>query len=220
MEQISNNVLEQQIQEDETPREKVLRIARQLMLSQGIKNVKMDDVAKGVGMSKRTLYILFQDKTDLVRTMLLDNPKFQAYENLPKEGNAMQVLLREMQWGWQLRKSISPNFFDDLNRLYPAIASEYGMHVKQKHRVRLIELMEKGQQEKVFRGEINPESLTQMIVECSTWFTNNSSFPSEKFSLERLSRDFLNLFAYGIATDKGREFLEKTQIEVIETSKE
>ena len=43
-------------------KERIIEQAMQMFVSQGIKSVRMDDIAQQLGVSKRTLYELFGDK--------------------------------------------------------------------------------------------------------------------------------------------------------------
>ena len=47
-------------------RERIIEHAMEMFATQGIKSVRMDDIASQLGMSKRTLYELFGDKEELL----------------------------------------------------------------------------------------------------------------------------------------------------------
>ena len=49
-----------------TQRERIVEQASQMFVRQGIKAVRMDDIAHALGVSKRTLYELFGDKEELL----------------------------------------------------------------------------------------------------------------------------------------------------------
>ena len=49
-----------------TQKEKVIAHVAQMVLTLGVKSVRMDDVAQSLGMSKRTLYEMFGDKEELI----------------------------------------------------------------------------------------------------------------------------------------------------------
>ena len=54
-----------------TNREQILRNTSVLFLERGCKSLTMDEVASANGMSKRTLYELFQDKAELLQECIL-----------------------------------------------------------------------------------------------------------------------------------------------------
>ena len=45
-----------------TQRERIIEQAARMFAEQGIKSIRMDDIAKELGVSKRTLYEMFEDK--------------------------------------------------------------------------------------------------------------------------------------------------------------
>ena len=47
-------------------KERIIEQAMQMFVTQGIKSVRMDDIAQQLGVSKRTLYELFGDKEGLL----------------------------------------------------------------------------------------------------------------------------------------------------------
>ena len=49
-----------------TQQEKVKEHVSRMMMTLGVKSVRMDDVATSLGMSKRTLYEMFGDKEELL----------------------------------------------------------------------------------------------------------------------------------------------------------
>jgi AcrR family transcriptional regulator len=51
------------------PQEKILKTSLELFFKYGIKRVTMDDIAKELGMSKKTIYQFYKEKDDLVNQM-------------------------------------------------------------------------------------------------------------------------------------------------------
>src|SRR5262249_31217174 len=63
---------------DRTARQRIRAAAREQFLAHGFRGVTMDDLAEGLGMSKKTVYAHFPSKTALLEAMLLD--KFRCAE--------------------------------------------------------------------------------------------------------------------------------------------
>ena len=51
-------------------REEIIRTTRDLIIRNGIRAVRVDEIAQTLGISKRTLYEMFADKEDLVSACL------------------------------------------------------------------------------------------------------------------------------------------------------
>src|SRR5215471_7752401 len=67
-----------EVPSDRTARQRILGAARAQFLAHGFHRVTMDDLAEGLGMSKKTIYAHFPSKTALLEAMLLD--KFRCVE--------------------------------------------------------------------------------------------------------------------------------------------
>lgn len=85
-----------------TQKEIVVREAAKMFLSEGIKSVRMDDIARGLSVSKRTLYELFGDKEELIYEAICHYVE-EAHarrslilQDVDNELEAMLVSLRDM----------------------------------------------------------------------------------------------------------------------------
>ena len=65
-------------------RDEILFNVCRLFHKYGIKSVTMDDIANNIGISKKTLYTYFKDKSDLVKKSI-DFIKKQSPHNVEKD---------------------------------------------------------------------------------------------------------------------------------------
>ena len=79
----------------------ILEQVRRLYYRYGIKSVTMDDVAKHLNISKKTLYQYFADKEDLVRNIveLEYNNRKKCFQEIikRKDLNAIEELFENLQ---------------------------------------------------------------------------------------------------------------------------
>ena len=103
--------------------QKIIAAARRHFFTHGFRSVTMDDLAEELGMSKKTLYVCFPSKSDLLRAVLLD--KFKTVEvdldritsEFPNDAlAALRQLLACMQHHTQ---EIHPPFVRDIRREAP-----------------------------------------------------------------------------------------------------
>ena len=83
-----------------TQREKIVDHVSQMILSLGVKSVRMDDVANSLGMSKRTLYELFGDKEELLLESivhLMESRHSSLIKQVKDCDNMLEVLLRSVK---------------------------------------------------------------------------------------------------------------------------
>ena len=104
-------------------KEHVLRIAMHEFIHHGIKQAKMDDVAKMLGMSKRTLYEIFQDKEDLLLEGVKSYKQYcreQQELDLQRSQNILELLLRSFSRKMEEFRHTNFRFYQDIYR-YPKV---------------------------------------------------------------------------------------------------
>ena len=109
-----------------TQRENIIKHVSQMIISLGVKSVRMDDVATQMGMSKRTLYEMFGDKEELLYDSLayiIDERGRNLSEKTQHCENMMEVLLvsvREM-CGNGISSDLKQRLAYNLKKFYPAV---------------------------------------------------------------------------------------------------
>ena len=110
----------------------IIEGALQLYSKYGIKSVTMDDIAKELGISKKTLYLYVKDKEDLVRQVMsyqleIQDVKFKLVSD--KNNNAIETLVEVSKHIVEFLKTINPSTRYDLKKYYPNILK---MHIDYK----------------------------------------------------------------------------------------
>ena len=108
---------------ENTAAQRILTAARQHFFTHDFRSVTMDDLAAELGMSKKTLYLSFPSKSDLLRAVLLD--KFQSVEadldRITSESStdALAPLRRLLACMQRHTEEIKPPFVRDIRREAP-----------------------------------------------------------------------------------------------------
>lgn len=103
-------------------RETIIEQAAKMFAEQGIKSIRMDDIAKSLGVSKRTLYEMFEDKEELLYLSIryMQSRRMAKVEAKLRENSESLVQLFEsfgmMMDNRELHRRISNN----LRKFYPA----------------------------------------------------------------------------------------------------
>ena len=101
---------------------KIFEKARKLFFSIGIRNTTMDELAKEIGISKKTLYKEFQNKADIVHFCVeheLKNEDIALQEIFLKTDNAIEELLFTAERIHAELKQFHPSITQDLMKFYP-----------------------------------------------------------------------------------------------------
>jgi len=190
----------------------ILATARELYMKYGIKSITMDDVARELAISKKTLYQYVNDKDELVGKVI-DNEILIRQEEICKcfriGYNAIEELFEISFFMNNLMRNQNPATQYDLKKYYP-------QHFQKTEKARrdgiysYIHLnLKKGIKEGLYREELNKEVIAKLYL----WRAENSHlnelFTREEFASMKLFVELLTYHVRGIATEKGIHVLEK-----------
>lgn len=188
--------------------------ALELFAEKGIKDVKMDDIAAELSISKRTIYEQFADKEQLLLEALkLHNRRMrdEAKERIRKAKHVLDIVLTLYSLYFQSLKSINIKFFKELER-YPNICKRYRER-NHKNDKRFLAWMEMGRKQGLFREDANFEILLYILRrDLETIFTANMRDEQNelsKYTPEELGRTLILFYLRGISTTQGQEFIEE-----------
>ncbi|MFO8002549.1 MAG: TetR/AcrR family transcriptional regulator [Marinilabilia sp.] len=183
-----------------------------LFFSRGIRRVTMDELASEVGMSKRTLYENFNDKTELVKATV--NYFQRQHEGHIREmsnnsDNVMEVIIGILRYGLEGINRVNPLYLEDLRKFYPGVWDETVKKSRESSQKQMRELLERGKEEGLFRENIDARLVARIFYEQINLIHNNEAFPVEEFPRKELFENMFLNFARGISTPKGVEVLEQ-----------
>ncbi|MBP5365729.1 MAG: TetR/AcrR family transcriptional regulator [Bacteroidales bacterium] len=192
-------------------RDKIVTESTKLFATFGLKAVSMDDIAKNIGISKRTLYETFSSKDELLAQCMKthhENAQAQMMEiyNNPNY-NFTDVIINILFHVLDNIKKANPIFYQDLQRYNYQSAYETITLNNQQTNQKFIKLLERGVAEGFIRKDINLKMVVEIIL--------NQESAVSKFLLkgtfnrhEILANVFLMTFR-GISTIKGIEEIDR-----------
>jgi len=178
----------------------------------GIKSVTMDDVAKHLGISKKTLYEHFTDKEDIVRRVLMLElvSRDEDFKKIESDRlNAIEELFEVYKRIKCVFRDYNPSMEYDIRKYYPDLF----LKIRDSRRKRMLEAsynnMTKGKKEGLYRSDLNTRILSRLHT-----LRIENLFENDMFTLEEIVsfKVFHELFVYhlnGILSDKGREFFQR-----------
>ncbi len=198
----------------------ILLKVRELYTKYGIKSITMDDVARELGISKKTLYQFVTDKDDLVGKFI-DNEIKIRQEDICKcfrvGFNAIEELFEISVFMNKIMREQNPATEHDLKKYYPQHFQKI-VKVRREGIYNYILLnLEKGKKEGLYREELNDEIIAKLYLSRSENIHFNELFTVEEFTSIKLFMELLTYHVRGIATKKGIIVLEK-KIKKFETN--
>jgi AcrR family transcriptional regulator len=178
----------------------------------------MDDVAKQLGISKRTIYEQFKDKKELLMQLVehahltakKDNSEIFAHSQNSLEG--FLKLIKQKRSEMNLKRV---QMIVELQRYYPEIIDE----MKQKHFANSMATLEqvimKGIDEGVFRSGLNPKTVAFLFSSQANLFFTEQLSKLDLYTLDNVDISALQVFddlflnfLRGISTQEGVKIIE------------
>ncbi|GAB4334784.1 MAG: TetR/AcrR family transcriptional regulator [Flammeovirgaceae bacterium] len=202
----------QQSEKGEEVKERILVAAGEFFQKFGIKSVTMEDIAKNLGISKKTIYLFFKDKDDLVehvaiRQMEMDVVHLKKIEN--ESQNIIEHLIKISEFIRQRLTELNPAMIYDLRKYHPKAWKLFADHREHCQESLVISTLEQGIKEGYFRNNLDVKALSRMrLLQIEMAFDPNI-FPPAEFNLLKIQMQFFEHFLYGLCTEKGFEMLRK-----------
>ena len=192
-------------------REEILHKSKELFLNLGFKSVTMDDIATSLGISKKTLYVHFKNKTALVEAVTLSVFEFIAHGiNIIciKEENPIKEIfeIKKFVTHFLNEEKSAPQY--QLQKYYPKIYAtlkEKQFKVLEKC---VKENLHKGVLLKLYRGGINIEFVSRIYFHGVIGVKDQDLFPLKHFSMNELMNLYLEYHLRAISTQIGIKHIE------------
>lgn len=149
----------------ENRKELILKRAGELYFKFGIKSVTMDDVAGELGFSKKTLYLHFRDKADLISQVIdyyIQNPQFSI--NSIENGNAIDGYFAFRSHIIYVLKYFHNTIEFDLKKLYPKLYRKVHKMKREKIFSNTVENLNNGIQQGLYRNDLDVEVIAKLQV--------------------------------------------------------
>lgn len=192
--------------------EKIILKSADLFLSYGFKSVTMDDIANALGMSKKTIYQHFENKTKLVEatTLSMFNMISHGIDCIcALEKNPIEEIydIKRFVSDHLKNENSSPQF--QLQKYYPKIF----ITLKKKQFDVMYQCVkaniDRGIKLKIYRNTLNVDFITRIYFNCIMAIKDDDVFPNKTFSMNMLMENYLEYHLRGICTNSGLEVLNK-----------
>lgn len=129
-----------------TQEERIVDRAMQMFVAQGIKSVRMDDIARTLGVSKRTLYELFGDKEHLLYLAMVRyfEAKRAGWQRLSAGAHDVLEQLFMVLCDVMDSSEESARMMDNLRKFYPAVHDRLMREGTENNRRELRSMLERG----------------------------------------------------------------------------
>jgi len=194
-------------------KEKILTEAEALFLRYGFKSITMDDVARELGVSKKTLYQFFADKNDLVHQCVdhyLENMNNACRLIIAsKEMDAIEVMLQIAEQVRQMIKQVNPSSVYDLKKYFKSAWDKLEADRRGfiKHTIK--ENLELGMKKGLYRKDLDVEVTVSIYVYLIGMLTDPDHYEHQGMDIKTMQMEIIKYHLQSICTPKGMEMLEE-----------
>ncbi|HTB31688.1 MAG TPA: TetR/AcrR family transcriptional regulator [Bacteroidia bacterium] len=192
--------------------EQILKGAEELFFRYGIKGITMDDVAKHLSMSKRTIYEKFPHKEAIVEILLkehLNKHQHDCKKYSNAAANAIEEIFMMLAPLKELFATMNPRLLFELKKFHPKAWQEFVEFKRTTLLESMIANMKRGIKEGLYRDDIDINVLAILRIEEVEIAWNQEIYPSKNFDLAKVHICLLEHFLFGITNIKGHQMAEK-----------
>jgi AcrR family transcriptional regulator len=193
-------------------KEKIIEKAAEMFLTLGFKSVTMDDIAQEMGISKKTIYSHFKNKTELVKQAVLsvfhhitcgiDHIQAERKDPIEELYEIKKFALLQLK-----NEKSSPQY--QLQKYYPEI---YNL-VKEKQFTKMnactVDNLTRGIEKGVYRENLDINFVARIYFIGVNGIKDDFLFPMEEFPKADLMEEYLEYHLRGIVTSDGLKTLNK-----------
>ena len=190
----------------------ILNQAAILFSKFGVKSMTMDDIARQLGISKKTLYQYVDNKRDLVRKSIeihIDQEECVMKDQLNVEGNAIDELMAMTRLVGSQMKEMHPSVIFDLKKYHPDAHRCLVDHRDQFIYSNIKKNLESGVESGLYRNNINPEILTKLYLSMINVILDPQHNSLSDYSAAEVYTEMIRYHVRGIASAKGRDYLKQ-----------
>lgn len=168
----------------------------------------MDDIARELSISKKTIYQFFKDKDELVTLITqahIDRERDEMAEVKSESANAIEELFKLSHCIREHIKDVNPSMLFDIQKYHP---NGWDLWLEYKSvfiKGSILDVIARGKKEGYFRESVDAEILATFRVESIELSFDEKIFPRNKFDFTEVQMMLFDHFVHGLMTVKGQE---------------
>jgi len=192
--------------------ERILSESLMLFKKFGIRSVSMDDIAKEMGMAKKTIYQYVENKADLVEKSLaymMQKENTICLGEIVETMNAIDILLAVSRNVSKQLKDMNPLNAFELQKYYPTIYRAFVMKKRDHVYEQVKNNFQQGINEGIYRNDLDIDLVARLYIQKLVDVHDPEFLSSVNFSFEKVFQVMFDNHIRGIANAEGLAYYEK-----------
>lgn len=193
-------------------KEKLINASKELFLKYGIKSVSMDDIARHLGVSKKTIYKEVLNKKILVEEVFLDHVKFEEEtiaSIIKHSDNAIDELIQIAEFVLAFLKIMKPSLTYDLRKYHKdtwdLMESQHFQFLSDTIKNNL----KRGIKEKLFRKKIDINVVSLIYMLKNKYIILNPMEVQTEYDLATVYKVIISQHLYSVVNKESFDLLEQ-----------
>ena len=194
------------MEEIKTTAERIKHTAHELFMQFGLKSVSMDDIARKLGMSKKTIYQYYADKDALVDDViksLLEHSETCCNIDKSRADNAVHEIFLAMDFIMEVFRSMNPSLLFDMQKYYPNAYQKFAKHKNDYLFGVIKQNLIRGIEEELYREDLKVEVIARFRVESMMLPFNPEFHTKVKSNLAAIEQEITMHYLFGMVSPKG-----------------
>lgn len=190
----------------------ILKKASELFIKYGFKNVTMYEIANDLGISKKTIYVYYENKSELVEAVikyLFSEIKIIIEEIKNQNLNPIEESFKTFSTVSQLLQDEKISIEFQLKKYFPDVYERINCVKLEILQNTITDNLTRGINEGVYRPSIDVDFISRYFLTTISSFKNYDYFEMDEVDLISGMKLILELYFRSIVTEKGLIYLEK-----------
>jgi len=193
-------------------KELIIETSKNLFMKYGIKSISMDDIAKDLGMSKKTIYNFVDNKDDLVLSVLQSHSieEKEMVQNIRSVAqNAIEEMASIAKYVLQHMREMKPTLMYDLKKYHfqswNFLTKDHFAFIEDA----IQQNISRGKKEGLYRSKIDETIHSKIYVSMARIMVDEEVFPIKEYDKGDIYENYFIYHMNGIMNEDGRTELNK-----------
>jgi AcrR family transcriptional regulator len=192
----------------EDQRSHIIKTAGELFFRLGIRSVSIDDICRELGMSKKTFYVYFASKDELIEQMLQANidymsGKMEELLALQDFRQLVKVFLKRQEAEKNDVRRV-PQLVYDLKKYYPRQFADFQMKCFEAQKMFIMRYLELGMAQGLVRANLNIELTAVLFAKIhSDAIRDFEIIEAHNHNMHQLAHTAMDVFVRGVLSEEG-----------------
>ena len=190
-----------------------IKKAGEMFFRLGIRSVSIDDICRELGISKKTFYVYFESKDELVAQLLHSNVLYIAgkMEELLQMKDFRKLVARFLRHQEAEKNDVRrvPQLVYDLKKYYPRQFADFQTECFRTQKEYIARYLEQGLQEGLVRANLNIELTAVLLAKIhSDAIRDFEEIEGHGHNMHQLGHTALDIFVRGVLSEEGMKLYE------------